>query len=149
MEVVLLKDVKGLGATGEVKRVNDGYARNFLFPRGLAVAATEAARKEVADKAARDARRGAQEKVNAQELAARLNGIELVFAVRAGEGGRLYGSITNSDVAEQLAAQSGIEIDKRRVLLSEPIKEIGASEVEVRLHPEVRATMRVVVKAES
>jgi large subunit ribosomal protein L9 len=73
----------------------------------------------------------------------------LVFAVRAGEGGRLYGSITNSDVAEQLAAQSGIEIDKRRVLLSEPIKEIGASEVEVRLHPEVRATMRVVVKAES
>ncbi len=69
--------------------------------------------------------------------------------MRAGEGGRLYGSITNSDVAEQLAAQSGIEIDKRRVLLSEPIKEIGASEVEVRLHPEVRATMRVVVKAES
>jgi large subunit ribosomal protein L9 len=81
-------------------------------------------------------------------LAAKLSQIELVFSVRAGEGGRLYGSITNADVAEQLSAQSGVEIDKRRVL-TEPIKETGSSEVEVRLHPEVRATVRILVKAES
>jgi large subunit ribosomal protein L9 len=148
MEVVLLKSVKGVGVAGEVKRVSDGYARNYLFPRGLAVAATDAARKEMAAKAAADDRRESQEKARAEELAAKLSQIELVFSVRAGEGGRLYGSITNADVAEQLSAQSGVEIDKRRVL-TEPIKETGSSEVEVRLHPEVRATVRILVKAES
>ncbi|HHX63855.1 MAG TPA: 50S ribosomal protein L9 [Chloroflexi bacterium] len=146
MEVLLIKDVKNVGQAGDVRRVADGYARNYLIPRGLAVPATQAARKQVADRLAAEARREAAEREAAEAQAEKLQGIEIVFQVKAGEAGRLYGSITNNDIAERLA-ELGYDLDKRRVLLEEPIKEIGRTEVDVRLHSEVKASVTVVVEA--
>jgi large subunit ribosomal protein L9 len=147
MEVLLVKDVKSLGQAGDVKRVADGYARNYLIPRGLAVPATDAARKQVADRLAAESRRDAVEKEQAEAKARKMGDVELVFQTKAGESGRLYGSITNADIAERLSEKFGEAMDKRKVLLEEPIKELGRSTVDVRLHPEVRISVTVVVEA--
>jgi|YNPNPStandDraft_1061719.scaffolds.fasta_scaffold57991_1 large subunit ribosomal protein L9 len=149
MEVVLLKEVKRLGKAGEVKRVADGYARNYLIPRGLAVAATEAMIKQLAERNASAAQREAKAKAAAEAQAASLHNIELVFKAKAGESGRLYGSVTNADIAEQLSQRIGEEIDKRRVLLEEPIKEVGRFKVDVKLHSDVKITVTVVVQGET
>jgi len=148
MEVLLLKDVRRLGKAGEIKKVADGYARNYLFPHGLAVLATEASRKEVAEQTAAKARRLAREQAQAQERAQDLKDVTLQFEAKVGESGRLYGSITSTDIAERLAAQVGAEVDKRRVLLAEPIKEVGRYKVDVRLHSNVTIAVTVIVKAE-
>ena len=149
MEVVLLKEVKRLGKAGEVKRVADGYARNYLIPRGLAVAATEAMIKQLAERNASAAQREAKAKAAAEAKAASLHNIELVFKAKAGESGRLYGSVTNADIAEQLSQRIGEEIDKRRVLLEDPIKEVGRFKVDVKLHSDVKITVTVVVQGET
>lgn len=153
MEVVLLKEVKRLGKRGEIKKVADGYARNYLIPRGLAVPATPAARSRIAQEASVVERRETDEKALAEALAAKLEKIQLVFKakakVKAGEPGRLYGSITSAHIAEELSKQVGAEIDKRKVILEEPIKETGKTKVELRLHPEVKVAITVVVEAES
>ncbi|NLD71904.1 MAG: 50S ribosomal protein L9 [Chloroflexi bacterium] len=148
MEVILLRDVKGLGDAGQVKNVAPGYARNYLIPRNLAVAATGAARKQIAQQAAAEARRAEEEKAHAEEQAAKHSHVELQFTARAGETGRLYGSITNGDIAERLSAEIGESVDKRKVELEEPIKELGTTDVEVKLHPGVTMTVHVVVQAE-
>lgn len=149
MEVLLVKDVRRLGKAGEIKKVADGYARNYLLPRGLAVLATEASRKEVAEQAAAKARRLAREQAQAQERAQDLKDVTLQFEAKVGESGRLYGSITSADIAERLTAQVGAEVDKRKVLLAEPIKEVGRYKVDVRLHSNVTITVTVIVKAEA
>ncbi len=149
MEVVLLKEVKRLGKAGEVKRVADGYARNYLIPRGLAVAATEAMIQQMAERNASAAQREAKAKAAAEAKAASLHNIELVFKAKVGESGRLYGSITSADIAEQLSQKLGEEIDKRRVLLEDPIKEVGRFKVEVKLHSDVKITVTVVVQGET
>ncbi|MHB0858340.1 MAG: 50S ribosomal protein L9 [Anaerolineae bacterium] len=146
MEVVLLKEVKGLGKAGEVKRVADGYARNYLFAQGLALPATEGTRKELADQAAARKRHQDSEKAAAEQSAAKLEGTVLTLKAKSGESGRLFGSITSADVAEELARQTGTDIDKRRVLLDEPIKELGAHKVGIRLHSDVRVTITVNVE---
>lgn len=148
MEVLLLKDVRRLGKAGEIKKVADGYARNYLFPRGLAVLATEASRKEVAEQATAKERRLAREQAQAQERAQDLENVTLEFEAKVGESGRLYGSITSADIAERLAQHVGSEVDKRKVLLAEPIKEVGRYKVDVRLHSNVTITVTVIVKAE-
>jgi large subunit ribosomal protein L9 len=148
MEVILLKDVKRLGSAGELKRVADGFARNYLLPRGLAVMATEGARKEVEARAAVEQRREEAAKAAAQRRAEDLGHIELVFKARAGETGRLYGSVTNADIAKQLAEKVGFEVDRRKVQLEEPIKEVGASTVDVKLHSDVTISVTVKVEAE-
>lgn len=148
MRVVLLKDVKRLGTVGEVHSVADGYARNYLIPRELAVPATEAALQQVKVKAAAQRREASQEKDEAQAVAERLEGAELLFKAKAGETGRLYGSITNADIAERLAKLAGEEIDKRKVVLPEPLKDLGESQVEVKLHTDVVAHVTVMVEAE-
>lgn len=148
MEVVLLKDVRRLGSAGEVRRVADGYARNYLIPRGLAVPATEAVRKRVEEQAAARARREAAEKAVVQQVAADLQNVELVFQAKAGEGGRLYGSVTSADIAAKLSEQLGQPVDKRKVLLEEPIKELGKTRVQVRLHSDVQITVTVLVESE-
>jgi len=148
MEVVLLKEVKRLGKRGDVKRVADGYARNYLIPRGLAIPATAAARNLVAEEAAVVERQGLDEKALAEDQAAKLEKIQLVFKAKAGESGRLYGSITNAHIAERLSEKAGAEIDKRKVALEEPIKETGKTKVEIKLHPEVKVTIIVTVEAE-
>lgn len=148
MEVVLLKAVKGLGKAGDVRKVADGYARNYLLRLGLAAPATEGARKHIADEAAAQARDEARAVAVAQGQAKRLEDVSLVFKVRAGEGGQLYGSVTNADIAERLSATLGEEVDKRKVLLDDPIKEICTRDVEVRLHSGVKITVKVGVEPE-
>jgi large subunit ribosomal protein L9 len=148
MEVILVKEVKRLGKPGDVKRVADGYARNYLFPRGLAVPATDAARHQLAQEADAIVRREANEKAAAEAHAARLGNIQLVFKAKVGEGGRLYGSVTSADIATQLSAKVSEEIDKRKVLLEEPIREVGKSKVEVKLHTDVKILVTVVVEGE-
>jgi len=148
MEVILIKDVKRLGKAGEIKRVADGYARNYLIPRGLAVRATEAARKQLAERAAARARRAQAEKARAELQAADLESTELVFQARAGESGKLYGSVTNADIAEKLSVTLGIQVDKRRIILEEPIKQVGKHKVEVKLQGDTKAAITVIVEAQ-
>ncbi|NLG50679.1 MAG: 50S ribosomal protein L9 [Chloroflexi bacterium] len=148
MRVILLKDVKRLGKAGEEKNVAEGYARNFLIPRGLAMLATDAARAQVASQAASRARQEADEKAAAQAQAQQMENVELVFKMRTGESGRLYGSVTNADIAEKLEERVGQAIDKRKIQLEEPIKEIGRQKVEVKLHPDVKVTLTVIVEPE-
>ncbi|ACZ42720.1 ribosomal protein L9 [Thermobaculum terrenum ATCC BAA-798] len=149
MKVVLLKDVPGVGSAGTVKEVADGYARNFLLPRKLAAPATQAALKQVEQIKAAEQRR--QEKAEAQtaELANKINGQELLFKVRTGSEGRLYGSITNADIAEVLSRQIGVEIDKRKIVLEEPIHMIGTFDVPVKLSSNHTPKIKVVVESES
>jgi len=148
MKVVLLQDIKRLGKVGEVKRVADGYARNYLIPRGLAVLATEGARKRVAERAAAVVRHDAVEKAEAEAQAADLQDVELLFKAKVGKEGRLYGSVSIADIAERLEQEIGTKVDKRNVLLDDPIKEIGKSQVEVKFHAGVTITVTVIVEAE-
>jgi large subunit ribosomal protein L9 len=149
MEVILLKEVKRLGAAGDVKRVTDGYARNYLIPRGLAVPASDAIRQTLTQKANAQQKHEAKEKTVAETRAANLQNIVLTFSAKTGESGRLYGSITSADIAAKLSEIIGEEIDKRKVSLEEPIKELGQANVEVKLHSDVKIKIRVVVKGEA
>jgi large subunit ribosomal protein L9 len=146
MQVMLLKDVAGLGHAGDIKHVAAGYAQNYLFPRNLAVPATEGAVKQA--KSLQDAaERRHQRKISeAKETAARLDGREIVFTARAGEGDRLYGSITGHDVAEKLQAETGVEVDRRFVELEHPIKSLGEHHVTVKFGSGAVASVRVRVE---
>jgi large subunit ribosomal protein L9 len=148
MQVILIKDVSRLGKAGEVKKVSDGYARNYLLPRGLAVVATEATLKEQAARAQEHQRQDARQRAVAQSRADQLQGIELHFKAKVGEHNRLYGSITSADIAQQLETHVGEAVDRRKVVLPDPIKELGKSQVQVRLHPDVVITVTVNVTAE-
>ena len=146
MDVLLLKDVPKLGRAGDTLRVADGYARNFLFPRQLARLMDEAAKKQVLS--LRDARQRKSDRLSQEStaLARRLDGITLTVKARAGEQGKLYGSVTTSDIAEQLAQLHSAEVDRRKIELTEPIREVGRHEVEVRLSPQAVARINVVVE---
>ncbi len=147
MEVILREDVKSLGKAGELVKVKPGYARNFLLPKGLAYEATEGNRKRIAAEAKSRAARLDQERGEAQAVGARLSGVALTLKRKAGEGDRLFGSITSQDLADALQAQ-GHAVDKRKIELEHPIKTIGAHTIAIRLHPEVHAEIRVTVVAE-
>ena len=147
MKIVLRADVDNLGKKGDLIDVADGYARNYLVPKGLAIKATPGAEKQ-ADAMRRN--RDAQERKTreaAEALATRLAGGTVEIKARAGEGGRLFGSVTAVDIADAVQAQLGVEIDRRRLELDEPLKEIGAADVRLRLHADVDATIRVAVVA--
>jgi large subunit ribosomal protein L9 len=147
MEVILRDDIKTLGKAGDLVRVKPGYARNFLLPKGLAYEATEGNKKRiVAETKARNVRLAA-EKDAATAVAAGLAAVSLTFTRKAGEEGKLFGSITSQDIADSLAAQ-GKAVDKRKIELTHPIKSLGEHTVIVRLHPEVHADVRVTVAAE-
>ena len=147
MEVILREDVKSLGRAGEMVRVKPGYARNFLLPKGLAFEATEGNKKRIAAEAKARGVRLEAEKAEATALAGRLGAASVSLAGKAGEEGKLFGSITASDIAEALAAQ-GLAVDRRRIELEHPIKTLGFHSVAVRLHPEVHAEVKVNVVAE-
>jgi large subunit ribosomal protein L9 len=147
MEVILREDVKSLGKAGELVKVKPGYARNYLLPRGLAFEATEGNRKRIlAESKARGARM-AEERTTAEAFAATLRGVSITLARKAGEGDRLFGSITAQDLADALARQ-GHAVDRRKIELEHPIKSLGEHLVPVRLHHEVQAELRVTVVAE-
>ncbi|WP_314000552.1 50S ribosomal protein L9 [uncultured Paenibacillus sp.] len=142
MKVIFLQDVKGQGKKGEVKNVSEGYARNFLLPKGLVKEASEGNIKTLEVQKSSEQKKKAQEKEEAQKLAARLNETTVVVKTKAGEGGRLFGAITSKQIAEALAAQ-GFTIDKRKIELDEPIRALGVTQVAVRVYPDVKATLKV------
>ncbi len=147
MKVILLQDVKTLGKKGEIKEVAEGYARNFLIPRGLVIEATASnlKRHQGEEKKLEDQKAKAQSE--ASKLAQRIDGQVFEVTARTGEGGRLFGSITSSDIASALKKRK-IIVDKRKIELNEPIKSLGTYSIRVKLHPNVTANMEVVVKSD-
>ena len=147
MEIILRKGMENLGKSGEVVTVKDGYARNFLIPRGFALKATPGNLKVVEEEKKAQKRRIEKEKRNAQELARRLSTISCTVSVRIGEDEKMFGSVTNSDIAKALEIE-GIKIDKKTIELASPIREIGVFHVPVKLHPEVTVDVKVWVVKE-
>jgi|JI10StandDraft_1071094.scaffolds.fasta_scaffold391143_1 large subunit ribosomal protein L9 len=148
MKVLLLKDVTELGDAGEVYSVAGGYARNYLMPRGLAVLATKGAMKQATEIKEAALRRRAKEKSNAEAQGQLIASQRLLFTAKAGENDRLYGSVTSSDIAEKLTAALGFEVDRRKIQLDSPIRELGIHDIEIRLMSEVNATFKVAVVRE-
>ncbi|MFZ5968274.1 MAG: 50S ribosomal protein L9 [Bacillota bacterium] len=148
MKIILLKDVKGIGKAGDVVNASDGHARNYLIPRGLAKEATEGSIKVAEKQKAAEVRRKQQELDEAKALADKLSGYIVNLKGKAGEGGKLFGSITSKDIAEALEKQYKIKVDKRKIQLDTPIKELGAVFVEIKVYPEVSAKVKVEVAAE-
>lgn len=147
MRVVLKKDVPGLGRSGDVKDVADGYAKNFLLPRGLAGEASAGALKQVAHERQAAKAKKDRERDDAKELAARLATTTLTFRLKVGPQGKAFGSVTAKDVADALARQ-GTPVQHERIHLAEPLRSIGSHEVEVRLHSDVRAKVTVAIEPE-
>ena len=144
MKVVLKQDVKSIGKKDELHEVSDGYARNYLLPRGLA--ADAAAVNEVRTKAAASEHHAAEELANAQALAKKLNGQIVAIKAKAGQGGRLFGSVTSKDIAAALTQKVGEPVDKRKIVLDGDIKNFGSYEVEVKVYPKVTAKLTVKVE---
>lgn len=148
MKIVLLKDVANLGTAGEVKEVADGYARNFLMPKGFASLATTGLIKQAKERTEAQRKRDLKARTDAEAMSQRINGQTVRFVVKVGELDRLYGSITNVDVAEKLSAQIGTEVDRRRVELGDPIKRAGVYSVVVSLGQGLEPRINVVVEGE-
>ena len=145
MKVVLLQDVKGKGKKDEIVNVSDGYARNFLFPRKLAAEADAKILNDIKNKEAAKARRIDLEKQAARETAEKLQALLVKITIQSGADGKLYGSVGTKDIAEALAAQHGVEIDKRKIVLDSPIKAYGTYTVDVKLYPEISGKLNVLV----
>jgi large subunit ribosomal protein L9 len=148
MEVILKEDVDTLGHRGDVVKVADGYGRNFLLPKKLAIEATAANRNVIEQMKQSALRRSAKEKESAQQLVAQMEQVELAFTRKVGENEHLFGSVTSSDIAHALE-QKGYTIDRRKVQLDEPLKQLGEFHIPVKLHREVSAHIKVTVSAES
>ena len=149
MRVVLRKEVPGLGRPGDVKHVAEGYAQNFLLPRGLAVEASVGELKRVAQVQAVAKAKRSRAHSEAEALAAKLASITLKFSLKAGGTGKTFGSITNRDVADALKRDAGIEIDRTRIHLEEPLRTLGTHEIEVRLLTDVRAKVTVTIEPQA
>ena len=145
MKVVLRQDVDNLGDRGQVVNVAPGYARNFLLPRGLAFEASEGNKKRIENEQKAKLVRASAEKSEAQALATRLAAVHLTIKAKAGEGDKLFGSITTADLADALE-KAGFAIDKRKIELEHPLKQLGFHSVAIRLHPEVHAEFKVTVE---
>jgi large subunit ribosomal protein L9 len=147
MKLILTQDVSGLGAPGDVVEVKDGYGRNYLVPRGLAIGWTKGGEKQITQiKRARSARE-IRDLDHANEVKAQLEGLKVSLPTRAGDSGRLFGSVTVGDIADAVKAAGGPDLDKRRIEVGNPIKTVGAHTVSVRLHADVAATVTVNVVA--
>jgi large subunit ribosomal protein L9 len=147
MEIILRADVQHLGKIGEVVKVKDGYARNYLLPQGLAYPATEANKKKISYEGERLAKQQAADKSAAETEATRIADVKLTFEVKVGEEEKLYGSVTASDIQRKLE-ELGIHVDKRKIDLAEPIRELGEYNVGIKIHPEVRPEVHVTVVKE-
>ncbi len=148
MIVILNRDVKGTGKAGDVVKVSDGYARNMLLPKGYATEATEGNIRNLEKQKAVLAEKKAAEKQAAQELAEKINEAEVVIKTKAGENGKIFGSITSKDIADALKEQKKITVDKKKIQLDNPIKGIGEMTVNIKLYPEVTAKLKVSVIAQ-
>ena len=146
IEIILKEHVEHLGRRGEIVKVASGYARNYLFPRKLALAVTEENKKQVERERSKAEARDAEEQMTAQALATRIEAIELSIGRRVGENDTLYGSVTSADIGEALAAR-GLPVDRRRIQLADPLKSLGDHTVPVKLHRDVTARLRVKIVA--
>jgi len=142
MKVIFLQDVKGQGKKGDVKEMSEGYVRNFLLPKGLVKPASDGNIKTLENQNAAEQKRKDKEREDAKALAAKLEAMTVVVKTKAGEGGRLFGSITSKQIAESLE-KMGYRVDKRKIELDEPIRSLGMTHVPVKLHPEVKARLNV------
>ncbi|MDO5023159.1 MAG: 50S ribosomal protein L9 [Eubacteriales bacterium] len=147
MKVILLRDVPGTGKKNQVLNVSDGFARNYLFPRKWAVQATDKAVQEVEHQKEVERRKEAERRQNAQNIAQALEGKTITIEAKAGEGGRLYGSVTAQEVADALKKQFGTEVDKRKIELKDSIRQVGKTNIEVKLYLGISAKMNVDVVA--
>ena len=148
MIVILNKDVKGTGKAGDIVKVSDGYARNMLIPKGYAKEETEGNVRNLEKQKAIAAEKKAEEKAAAQALAEKINAASVTIKTKAGEGGRIFGSITSKDIADALADQKKLTVDKKKIQLDNPIKQTGEMTVDIKLYPEVMAKLKVTVTAE-
>ena len=148
MKVLFLQEVSGTAKAGDVKEVTPGYARNFLFPKHLAVVADERVVDQIRQREEAARRRAEKALTEARDIDQRLRRVTVTVYSKAGEGGRLFGSVTNADIAQQLKREAGVDVDKRKIEVEPPIKSLGPHEVTVHLHADVVATVRVVVAAQ-
>jgi len=148
MEVILKEDVIKLGSRGDVVKVAEGYGRNFLLPRKLAIEATTGNKKVIEQMRAAALRRSAKEKAQAEELAKQFDGVSVSFQRRSGEHDQLFGSVTSSDIGEALE-KKGFNVDRRKIQLHEPLKTLGEFTVPVKLHKEVTAHLKVTIEKEA
>jgi large subunit ribosomal protein L9 len=147
MKVILVKDVEGWGTVGDIIDVKRGFARNYLIPKGLAYEAKDNYIKMVQEILKQKSRKLQKEKERAEELAKKLDGLEIVITRPVGTTGKLFGSVSTSDIAEALK-EKGIEVDRKKIMLRSPIRTIGTYNIQIRLHPEVSATIKVHVQPE-
>ena len=147
MKVILTQDVKNLGKEGDIKDVSDGYARNYLIPRGLVVEATTANLKEKEDQASRLQKQKDREQTQAQALHDRLNGKSITITARSGGGDKLFGAVTSKEIADALNKQFKVKLDKKKVDLGEPIKHLGEYPVKIKIYPQIQAEITVRVEA--
>ena len=145
MVVILKRDIKGTGKAGDIVKLSDGYARNMLIPKGWAIEATKGNINTLEKVKAKQAEEEAARKASAQELAKKIEEIEVCIETKAGEGGRLFGSITSKDVCEALKTQHNIAIDKKKLQMSQPIKALGTFSVKIKLYQNVSAELAVKV----
>ncbi len=143
MKVILLQDVKSLGKKGDIVEVSDGYARNRIIPGKLGVEANAANMNNLKLQKANQAKVAAENLADAKAMAEKLAALEVVTSIKTGEGGRSFGSVSTKEIADGLKSQHGIEIDKKKIVLPEPLKTPGYAEVTVKLHPEVQAVLRI------
>lgn len=148
MIVILNRDVKGTGKAGYVVKVSDGYARNMLLPKGYAKEATEGNIRSLEKQKAIAAEKKAEEKARAEEQAKKISELSVTIKTKAGDGGKIFGSITSKDIAEALNKQHGIDVDKKKIQMEAPIKQTGETTVNVKLYFEVSAQLKVIVEAE-
>ena len=145
MEVVLLEDVKALGKKGQIVNVSDGYARNFILPKKLGLEATAKNLNDLKLQKANEAKVAAEQLAEAKALAAKIDELSVTVSIKAGEGGRAFGSVSTKEIAKAAADQLKLDIDKKKMVLQDPIKSIGTFEVPIKLHKEVTAKLRVKV----
>ena len=145
MDIVLLEDVKALGKKGQIVKVNDGYARNFILPKKLGLEATSKNLNDLKLQKANDARIAAEQLAAVKELGAKLDESTVTLSIKAGEGGRAFGSVSNKEISKAISDQLNLDIDKKKIVLNDPIKSIGSFEVPIKLHKEVTARLAVKV----
>ena len=146
MKVILLEDVKSLGKKGDVVKVSDGYARNMLFPKKLGIEATAGNMKNLEQKRKIDEKNAAEELKRAQEFAKDLETKSVTVGIKVGTGGKTFGSVSTKEIADAAKRQLGIEIDKKKMVLASPLRELGETQVPVKVHPKVTANLKVIVK---
>lgn len=147
MIVILNKDIKGTGKAGDVVKVSDGYARNMLIPKGWATEATEGNVRSLEKQKALAAEKKAEEKAAAQAQAEKIKELSVTIKTKAGDGGKIFGSITSKDIAEALKEQHKITVDKKKIQLANPVKMTGEMDVAIKLYPEVSTTLKVIIVA--